>query len=77
MFAYMLVAASEPALGMVTVVCQVTNSRVAFDVAGATDSDPDSEAVVAAELGGHVTQPSVHKQGTVTCDDANETILDW
>ena len=78
MLAYTLVAASEPAFGTVTVVSQVTNIRVELDVAGATDSDSDSDADAEADVAVvplHV-QSFVHKQPTVACDDANETILD-
>ena len=75
MFAYTLVAASEPALGMVTVICQVTNSRVELDVAGATDSDSDPEADVAAAPLHRLLLADT--QSTVACDVANETILDW
>jgi hypothetical protein len=77
--AYTLVAASGSAFGMVTVVSQVTNTRVEFDVAGATDSesDADSEADVAAETWGHVTQLLVHKQPPAAWDVVNDVILDW
>ena len=81
MLAYTLVAApaSEPALGMVTVVCQVTNSRVALDVAGATDSDSDPDIdpeadVAAAPLHG---LSFVDTQSTVACDVVIETMRDW
>ena len=73
--AYTLVAASGSAFGMVTVVSQVTNSRVEFDVAGATDSDADSEADVAAVPLHRLSL--VDTQLTVACDVANELILDW
>ena len=74
MLAYTLVAASKPAFGTVTVASQVTNIRVELDVAGATDSDSDSEADVAAAPLHRVSLPD--EQPTVACDDANETRLD-
>ena len=76
MLAYTLVAASEPAFGTVTVVSQVTNIRVELDVAGATDSDSDADSEADVAVVPLHVQSLVHKQPTVACDDANETILD-
>ena len=77
--AYTLVAASGSAFGMVTVVSQVTNSRVEFDVAGATDSESDADSESEADVAAvplHRLSP-VDAQPTVAWDVVNDVILDW